>query len=79
LLGFPKKTLEEIKQLIVTIYGKTQIVKEDFNAILTYLKHDKKNVSGRVNFVLLKGLEQTQLDCKVTTELIIESLEYYNS
>ena len=79
MLGFPKNTLEEIKQLIVTIYGKTQILTEDFNAILTYLKHDKKNVGGQVNFVLLKDLEQTELDCKVTTELIIESLEYYNS
>ena len=79
LLGFPKNTLEEIKQLILSVYGKTEILTEDFNAILEYLKHDKKNVGGQVNFVLLKDLEQTQLDCNVTTELIIESLEYYNS
>lgn len=79
LLEFPKNTLEEIRQLVVTIYGKTQILTEDFNAILTYLKHDKKNVGGQVNFVLLKDLERTQFDCKVTTELIIKSLEYYNS
>ena len=79
LLSFSKSTLEEIKQFIVAIYGKTEILTEDFNAILEYLKHDKKNVGGQVNFVLLKNLEQTQLDCKVTRELIIKSLEYYNS
>lgn len=79
ILGFPKNELENIKQFILNIYGKTEILEEDFNGILEYLKHDKKNVGGQVNFVLLTALEQTKIDCKVTTELIIESLEFYNS
>ena len=43
------------------------------------LKHDKKNVNGQVNFVLLNDFEDHKLDCKVTEELIVESLEFYNS
>ena len=79
LLGFSKEKLIKIKAFIIAIYGKVSILEEDFNQILEYLKHDKKNVGGQVNFVLLTDLEKTQLDCKVTTELIIESLKYYNS
>ena len=42
------------------------------------LKHDKKNTNGQVNFVLLKDYEDYKLDCKVSNELIIESMEFYN-
>jgi 3-dehydroquinate synthase len=79
LLGFPKNKLQEIKQLIISIYGETQILEHDFSKILELLKHDKKNVGGQVNFVLLTDLEHTKLDCNVSTGLVIKSLEYYNS
>jgi 3-dehydroquinate synthase len=78
-LGFQKDTLTEIKKVIVDIYGKTDILEEDFNAIIKLLKHDKKNVSGQVNFVLLTALEKTNIDCQVDNQLIKESLLYYAS
>ncbi len=78
-LGFQKDTLTEIKKVIVDIYGKTDILEEDFNAIIELLKHDKKNVSGQVNFVLLTALEKTNIDCQVDNQLIKESLLYYAS
>jgi 3-dehydroquinate synthase len=64
---------------MVTIYGKTMLLKKDFSSIIDLLKHDKKNVNGQVNFVLLKDYEDHKLDCKVPEELIIESMEFYNS
>lgn len=79
LLGFPLNTVEEIKNTIITIYGETAILKDDFAPIIDLLKHDKKNVGGEVNFVLLNNVEDFKLDCKVPLELIIESLEYYNA
>ena len=79
LLDFPKKELENIKQLILNIYGKTEVFEQDFNGVLEYLKHDKKNVGGQVNFVLLTALEQTKIDCKVSTELIIDSIKFYSA
>ena len=79
LLGFPKKELESIKKLVVNIYGKVEILEEDLNGVLEYLKHDKKNVGGQVNFVLLVDLEQTKIDCKVSTELIIDSIKFYSA
>ena len=58
LLNFPIEKLNEIKQLLVKIYGKTIIKKSDYNPIIKLLIHDKKNVSGSVNFVLLKDFEK---------------------
>jgi 3-dehydroquinate synthase len=79
LLNFSVLKVAEIKETILAIYPKIKLEKENFSAIMELLKHDKKNVSGNVNFVLLFDFEDYKIDCKVTDELIIESLEYYNS
>ena len=79
LLGFPKHALIEIKETIEAIYGKFTILSEDFTGIIDLLKHDKKNVGGQVNFVLLNNIEDYKIDCKVPEELVVKSLEYYNS
>ena len=77
LLGFSFNKVEEVKELILSIYEKTTLLKEDFTAIIELLKHDKKNINGQVNFVLLNDYEDYQLDCKVPIELIESSMEYY--
>jgi 3-dehydroquinate synthase len=79
LLDLDQKKVTFAKELILSIFEKVQISPEDFAPIIALLKHDKKNVGGQVNFVLLKDYEDCQLDCTVANELIIESLEYYNS
>tara|TARA_R110002126_G_scaffold291189_1_gene450814 strand:- start:6080 stop:7138 length:1059 start_codon:yes stop_codon:yes gene_type:complete len=78
LLGFSIKKVNEIKQVVLSIYNKTNLLKNDFSAILELLKHDKKNVNGQVNFVLLNDYEDFKIDCKVPLELAIESMEFYN-
>ncbi len=77
LFDFPLNILEEIKSKIITIYGRISIQKEDFTPIMELLIHDKKNTNGNVNFVLLTDLENYKFNCKVSEELIIESLNYY--
>lgn len=79
LFNFPTDKLSEIKQLVLRIYDKITLLENDFASIIDLLKHDKKNVSGQVNFVLLNDFEDFKLDCKVPTDLIIESLNFYNS
>ena len=78
LLGFPSEKVNEIKKVVLSIYNKTTLLKKDFSAIMELLKHDKKNVNGQVNFVLLNDYENYKLDCTVTEELIVESMEFYN-
>lgn len=79
LLSFPYHEVSFLKNLIRTLYGKVSLSKDDFDIILTYLIHDKKNVGGQVNFVLLEELGVTKLDCKVSNQLIEESIAYYNA
>ena len=79
LLSFPTEKVIEVKDTVISIYGKVNLLKEDFYAIMNLLKHDKKNVNGQVNFVLLNDYEDFKLDCKVSEELIVESMEFYNS
>ncbi|WP_299064687.1 3-dehydroquinate synthase [uncultured Polaribacter sp.] len=79
LLGFPIEKVNEVKEVVLNIYDKITLLKDDFSAIMELLKHDKKNINGQVNFVLLNDYENHQIDCKVPEELIVESMEFYNS
>jgi 3-dehydroquinate synthase len=78
LLEFSFEKVNEIKEVILSIYDKRILLQDDFSGIMELLKHDKKNTNGQVNFVLLKDYEDYKLDCKVSNELIIESMEFYN-
>ncbi len=77
LFNFPLKDLEDIKKTIITIFGIVPVLKSDYPTIIDLMKHDKKNVNGQVNFVLLEGIEKYKIDCKVSTDLIEEALDYY--
>ena len=78
LLGFPAEKRNEVKQVVLSIYNRTILLKDDFPHIMELLKHDKKNSNGQVNFVLLNDFENYKLDCNVSEALIIESMEFYN-
>ncbi len=78
-LNFPEEYIHEIKAAIIAIYGKTTIEESDVDHIIGLMKHDKKNVGGEINFVLLENYENFKIDCKVPNDLIKESLQFYNS
>jgi 3-dehydroquinate synthase len=79
LLNFPSEHEKAIKETILGIYEKVAIDKADYEGIISLLIHDKKNVGGQVNFVLITDFEQFKLDCKVEKVLLIEALNYYNT
>lgn len=79
LLNFPSEHVKSIKETILSIYEKATIDVADYGGIIELLIHDKKNVSGQVNFVLLTNFEQFKLDCKVEKALLIDALDYYNA
>jgi 3-dehydroquinate synthase len=76
LLDFPVEKVKEIKELVVSIYNKTRLLKKDFSKIMDLLKHDKKNVNGQINFVLLNDYEDCKIDCEVSEMLIKQSMEF---
>jgi len=77
LFDFPMEYTEELKTFVDNFYGKTLIQKSDFAPIIDLMQFDKKNVSGKVNFVLLKQMENCEIDVQVSNELLIEGLRYY--
>jgi 3-dehydroquinate synthase len=79
LLKFPSENIKTIKQTILTIYKKVRIDSSDYDSIVEFLIHDKKNVGGQVNFVLLTDFEKYKFDCKVETALVTKALDFYNS
>ncbi|MCF6182544.1 3-dehydroquinate synthase [Lutibacter sp.] len=79
LFDFPLNLMNDVKQNIKSLFGNVEISSSDFNQIMELLIHDKKNINGNVNFVLLSAFEECKLNCKVEKSLLIEAFEYYMS
>ena len=69
--------LETISQSLIEIYGKIIIPKENEIDIILFLKFDKKNSHGNINFVLLDGIGNPKIDCNVPENLIKRAFNYY--
>ncbi|MDO6491084.1 MAG: 3-dehydroquinate synthase [Cellulophaga sp.] len=69
--------LNAIKSTFTKRYGKVEFTEEDIKNILTYLKFDKKNSHGNINFVLLKSIGNCQIDVTVPEDLLHQSFAYY--
>lgn len=78
LFDFPIRKTAELKNFVIDFYGKIEIEKSDFEPIIKLMQYDKKNVNGKVNFVLLENLETCKMDVLVADTLLVEGLEYYN-
>ena len=77
LFDFPLPLTEELKSFVNSFYGKVTIEPDELTAIIDLMQYDKKNVSGKVNFVLLDSLEKCQMDVQVNPDLVKEGLLYY--
>ncbi len=79
LFSYPDKEVSELKKYIVAVFGKIDFKASDFKAILNFMQHDKKNINGTIQFVLLENIATSKIDCIVSETVIIESLNYYLS
>ena len=76
-LDFPIHLAQELLDFTHRFYGKVNIEKEDYAPIIDLMKFDKKNVGGKVNFVLLEALEKCKLDVQLPLQLIEDGLLFY--
>ena len=51
----------------------------DVNELISYMKNDKKNYKGNYNFSLLKKVGKAKIDVDCNTDLILDSLSFYQS
>ncbi len=77
ILGFSESQLNEVTITLTSFFPKVPFKKNDIDAIIELLKHDKKNKKGAINFVLLYKIENPKIDCIVSNELIFNAFKYY--
>ena len=70
--------LNEIKEVILQVFGHPKIERKHYSEIFEYLKHDKKNIGGQVNFVLLDGICTFKLNQTAEKQLMEDALDFYN-
>lgn len=75
-LNFPKEILDELVQLVVKNYGAFNFICDDYDRLYELMLHDKKNKAGRINFTLLKGIGDVQIDMNCSREEVFLSLDY---
>ena len=69
----------EIKNCISGIFERVPFSANDIEQIIKLLVHDKKNVSGQVQFVLLDGIGKTVINQSIENTLIISAFEEYQN
>ena len=78
-IGFPEHLLSDISYHIINKFNKINFKNTDIEAIIELLKFDKKNLNGKVLFVLLKDIGSHKLNCEVPNSLILEAFNYYQN
>ena len=68
---------DQIKTVFTSIYEPVSFAESDVNAIKGLLKHDKKNQSDQVRFVLLQAIGKPVIDCLVSEEDINAAFQFY--
>jgi len=79
ILGLRYDNLINITKTIIHFFKKIKIHDSQIIKIISLLKHDKKTIEGKVNFVLLKGISNAKIDILVDENLINEAFEFYNN
>ncbi|MGQ2985514.1 3-dehydroquinate synthase [Flavobacterium sp.] len=68
---------DEIRSVILSIFGTVSFTAKDVEDIIGLLVHDKKNEGGRVLFVLPDGIGSAVINKKAENILIIKAFEDY--
>ncbi|WP_281259692.1 hypothetical protein [Aureitalea marina] len=76
---FPNAAAMEIIEYLSSHYPMRPFNLDEQALITEYMKHDKKNRNGQINFVLLSNFGEIALDQQVPQELLSQAFEYYNS
>ena len=71
--------LINITKTIIYFFKKIKIDNSQIIKIINLLKHDKKTLEGRINFVLLNKICSPKIDVLVDKSLINDAFKFYNN
>ncbi|MDX9883066.1 MAG: 3-dehydroquinate synthase [Prolixibacteraceae bacterium] len=75
--GFDIGKLKQISNWLVSIYGKFEIFRNDYETLFELMTHDKKNEAGRINFTLIPEIGKVEINQNCTQKEVFEALEHY--
>lgn len=78
-VGLDAEIGKSIQTFIEGMYDLPLLPPSDFDGIMEWLNHDKKNEGGVPQFVLLEGVGQPIRGCKVDVEDIQSAIETWNT
>lgn len=76
-LGFDSETLYTLGEYVRHNYGVINITCDDYDALIEYMRHDKKSNNGELNFSLLKEIGNIQIDCETSAEKVKAALDIF--
>lgn len=77
-LQFPSNELTRLAVYIYENYGAFNITCDDYQALIEFMRHDKKNDSANeINFTMLKNVGDIHIDCISTEDDIKAALDIY--
>ena len=77
--NFPEIDAIEIKSVFKRFYPQLKFERIDREKIQSLLYHDKKNIAGEINFVLLENIGTPKIDVKVPQNLFNKAFDFYES
>lgn len=76
-MGFPQDVMRQTVRYIKEVYGVLPITCDDYPELIELMTHDKKNTAGIINFTLLGGIGDIQINQTATTKEIEEALDFF--
>lgn len=75
--GFPTEQMQQTVRFIRENYGEFPFTCDDYPHLYELMLHDKKNVGGVINFTLLSGIGQVELNQHLSQEQVYESFDFF--
>ena len=77
--GLNFEIARDIKTTFFKYFKKIELSTDDKKEIVKLLRHDKKNIGNKINFVLLNSIGNPKIDVEVPQELFEDAFNFYSS
>ncbi len=74
--GFPKDRFRQTVQFIRSHYGNVPLDCKQYDRLFEFMKHDKKNEAGIINFTLLADIGDIRINQQASKDEIFEMLDF---
>lgn len=75
--GFPAEKMRQTVNYIKQYYGLLPFTCDDYPELIDWMKHDKKNQNGIINFTLLGNIGDIKINQTATEEEIKQALDFF--